>query len=61
LGDTFAMAFPEKDKSKKPWGGFSYLILIMLAVLVAYFLVLPVGRQVAEVFQTLTNALEGKK
>jgi hypothetical protein len=49
------------DKSKRPWGGFGYLILVVIAILVAYFIVLPIGRQVGDVFQTLTNALQGKK
>jgi len=50
----------EKDKSKRPWGGFGYLILVVLAVLVAWFIVLPIGQQIAGVFQTLTNAFQGK-
>jgi len=51
----------EKDKPKKPWGGFGYLILIVLVILVAYFIVLPIGQEISGVFQKLTNALQGKR
>jgi len=51
----------EKDKSKRPWGGFGYLILVVLAILVAYFIVLPIGQQIHDVFQQLTNAFSGRK
>jgi len=51
----------EKDKPKKPWGGFGYLILIVLVILVAYFIVLPIGQEIRGVFQHLSNALEGKR
>ncbi len=60
-GDSSAMEIPGKNKLKRPWGGFGYLILVVLAVLVAWFLVLPVGRQVASVFQRLTDAFEHGK
>jgi len=50
----------EKDKPKRPWGGFGYLILVVLAILVGWFIVLPIGQQIAGVFQTLTNAFQGK-
>jgi hypothetical protein len=48
----------EKDKPKKPWGGFGYLILVIIAILVAYFVVLPVGREIGSVFQRLTDAFK---
>jgi len=48
----------KKDKPKKPWGGFGYLVLVVISVLVAYFLVLPIGREVAGVFQRLTDAFK---
>ena len=51
----------EKDKPQRPWGGFGYLILVVLAILVAYFVVLPIGQQIGGVFQQLTNAFSGKK
>jgi hypothetical protein len=50
---------PDK-KPKRSWGGFGYLILVVIAVLVAYFIVLPIGQQIAGTFQTLTNAFQRK-
>jgi len=51
---------PPDPKEKKPWGGFGYLIIVVLAILAAYFIVLPIGLEVRGVFQKLTNALQGK-
>jgi hypothetical protein len=48
------------EKPKRPWSGFGYLIIIVVAVLAAYFVILPIGQQVGGVFQTLTHALGGK-
>jgi hypothetical protein len=48
------------EKPKRPWSGFGYLILVVIAVLAAYFVVLPMGQQVRGVFQTLTNAFGGR-
>lgn len=52
---------PQKDKPKRPWSGFGYVILVTLAILVAYFIVLPVGQEVASVFQRLTTAFQTGK
>jgi ABC-type transporter Mla subunit MlaD len=49
-----------KDKNKRPWGGFGYLVIVVIAILVAWFLVLPVGMEIRDTFQQLTNALSGK-
>jgi len=51
----------ENEKLKRPWGGFGYLILIVLAVLVAWFLIMPVGQEVAWVFQRLTDVFKNGK
>ena len=51
---------PPDNKPKRPWSGFGTLIIIVVAILVAYFVVLPIGEQVRGIFQTLTNALGGK-
>jgi hypothetical protein len=48
------------DKPKRPWSGFGTLVIIIVAILVAYFVVLPMGQQVRGVFQTLTNAFGGR-
>lgn len=54
------MLLPFKDKPKRPWAGFGYLVIVVIAILFAYFIVLPVGQKVRDVFQTLTIALGGK-
>lgn len=50
-----------KDKPKKSWGGFGYLVLVIISILVAYFIVLPIGQEVASVFQRLTDAFKNGK
>ncbi len=49
------------DKPKRPWGGLGYVIIVIVAILVAYFIVLPIGQQVHNTFQQLTDALQGKR
>ena len=49
-----------KDKNKRTWGGFGYLILVIIAILVAWFVVRPIGMEIRDTFQKLTNALGGK-
>ena len=43
-------------KKKRPWSGFGYLVLVILAILTAWFVVLPVGQEMRGVFQRLTDA-----
>ena len=58
---VFTMMPQDKDKPKRPWSGFGYLVLVVIAILVAYFIVRPIGQEVASVFQTLTNAFSNGK
>ncbi|MCE0484425.1 MAG: hypothetical protein LV479_09330 [Methylacidiphilales bacterium] len=51
---------PDDNKRKRPWAGFGYLVIIVLAILVAYFIVLPIGQQIRSVFQTLTSAFSNR-
>ena len=51
----------QRDKPKRPWSGFGYLIIVVIVILVGYFIVLPIGQQVHDVFQQLTDALHGKR
>jgi hypothetical protein len=44
------------DKPKRPWSGFGYLVLVVIAILVAYFIVLPVGLKIRGVFQSMNDA-----
>lgn len=50
-----------KNKPKRPWGGFGYVLLVTIAILVAYFIILPVGQEIASVFQRLTSAFQTGK
>jgi hypothetical protein len=52
------MDLPPEKKPKGPWSGFGTVVVIVIAVLVAYFIVLPIGQQVASVFQRLTTAFQ---
>jgi hypothetical protein len=54
-----SVMFP--GQPKRPWGGFSSLLLAVLAVLVAWFIVRPIGLEVAGVFQRLTDAFRTGK
>jgi ABC-type sugar transport system permease subunit len=47
---------PPEKKPSRPWGGFGYLVLIVLAILVAVYVVWPIGVEVRSVFQRLTEA-----
>ncbi len=47
---------PNERKPKRPWGGFQYLVLVVVGILVAWFVIRPVGQQIAGVLQTLTDA-----
>ena len=49
-----------EDKPKRPWSGFAYLVIVVLAILVAYIIVLPIGQQIRSVFQELTDAFSRK-
>jgi len=49
---------PPKDKSKRPWSGFGYVVLVTIAILVGYFIILPVGQEIASVFQRLTTVFQ---
>ncbi len=51
----------QPEKPKRPWAGFGYLILLVIALLVALFLVWPLGQEVRSVFQRLTEAFRDGK
>ncbi len=61
MGIVSVMAVERKDKPQRPWSGFGYLILVVICILAAYFIVLPIGQQIAGVFQEITNAFQGKR
>ena len=49
-----------REKNKRPWSGFGYLVLVTVAILAAWFLLLPIGMQIRDVFQRLTDAFSHK-
>jgi hypothetical protein len=60
LGEFEDGPYPSRmndDKSRKPETGFlGYVIIVVGAVLVAWFVLRPLGQQVHDVFQTLANS-----
>jgi hypothetical protein len=46
----------EDPKPKRPRSPWQYVTLVVLAMLVAVFILRPVARQITSVFQTLTDA-----
>lgn len=51
----------QERKPKPPWSDFAFVIVVVLAILVAWFIVLPVGMEIASIFQRLTNAFQTGK
>ena len=51
----------QRPKAKRRWGSMGYIILIIIAVLIAVCVVLPLGEQVRSVFQRLTDAFQQGK
>ena len=46
----------DNPKRKRPWSPWQYLVLVVVAILIAVFVVRPIGLQITSVFQTLTDA-----
>jgi hypothetical protein len=51
----------EPEKSQRPWGGFDYLIIVILVFLACYYLAWPAGKMVRHVFQRLVVAFAEKR
>ena len=51
----------QRPKAKRRWGSAGYIVLIIIAVLIAICVVLPLGEQVRSVFQRLTDAFQQGK
>ena len=49
-----------EHKLKRHWSGYGQVVLIVMAILIGYFVLLPVVERICEVFQTITRALGGK-
>lgn len=46
---------------KRPRSPVGYIVLVVIAVLIAVFVVRPIGQQITGVFQRLTNAFSNGK
>jgi len=53
--------FEGEHQPKRPWKGWAYLLMIVVATLVSYFLVMPMGESVRSVFQRLIDAFGAGK
>ena len=51
---------PDPWKPKRRWGSAGYLVLIVVAILVAVFILRPLGQALTAPFWQITNALGGK-
>jgi len=47
-----------EDKPKHPWSPWQYIVLVVIAMLIAVFVVRPIGLEIAGVFQRLTDAFQ---
>jgi len=50
-----------EGQPKRPWSGWIYLIMIVVAGVGAYYLVLPMGEAVRSIFQRLIDAFNTGK
>jgi hypothetical protein len=48
-------------KTPRRWGSMTYIVLIVLAILIAVFVVRPIGLEITGVFQRLTDAFSTGK
>ena len=50
----------EDPKFKRRWGSTGYIVLIVIAVLLAVFILRPLGQGLTNPFQAITTALSGQ-
>jgi hypothetical protein len=48
----------DDPKPKRPWSPWQYIILIVLAILIAFLVLRPIGLEITGVFQRLTDAFK---
>jgi hypothetical protein len=48
----------DDPKPKRPWSPWQYIVLVVIAMLIAVFVVRPIGLEIAGVFQRLTDAFK---
>jgi hypothetical protein len=51
----------DDPKPKRPWSPFQYIVLIVIAILIAVFVVRPIGLEITGVFQRLIDAFSTGK
>jgi hypothetical protein len=51
----------DEPRRKRPWQPWQYITLIVLAILVAVFVLRPLGQQVVNPFSAITSALSGQQ
>jgi len=51
----------DEPRPKRPWQPWQYITLIVLAILVAVFVLRPVGTMLLSPFQAITGALSGQQ
>jgi hypothetical protein len=49
---------PSRKRPRSPW---QYIVLIVIAILIAVFVIRPIGLQITGVFQRLTDAFQTGK
>jgi hypothetical protein len=56
--------FPDQDETKRQkrrWGSAGYIILIVGAILIAVFVLRPLGQGLTNPFSAITSALSGQQ
>ena len=48
-------------KPKRRWGNVGYIVLIVIAILIAVCVLRPLGQSLTNPFQVITGALSGQK
>ena len=48
----------DEPRRKRPWSPWQYIVLVVFAILVAVFVVRPIGILIMSVFQRLTETFQ---
>ncbi len=51
----------DDSKSKRRWSSTGYIVLIVIAILIAVFIIRPLGQGLTNPFQAITSALGGQQ
>jgi hypothetical protein len=60
-GPAQSSRMDDEPNRKRPWSPWQYIVLIVIAILLAVFVIRPIGLQIAGVFQRLTDAFQNGK